>query len=579
MRRKTRALLLTALFAFAVLGTGAAALAAETGVGQGSTETPTTETPSSGTPSTETSSSETASTEATVTPAPAEPVWPAFTEPSAKRGLQTESGYQVYYGTNGYLKTGWKKIRKSVYYFRPEAVDGPRGSAVTGFQSIGAHTYYFDSKGVLKTGWQTIGGKRYYFAPSGALGMLGRMYTGLNKIDKKRYYFNENGRMKTGWVTYKNKKYFFTKGKKSKTYGVAYTGWHTISGARYYFKATGVMKKNGWVDKKYYVGTDGKMLKSCVTPDGYFVDAKGLKGKLANGFVKIGKKTYYYQKGKKAVGLRKIKGKRYYFNADGVRKNKGMITVGAYKYYIKNGVVQTGWVTYNGKRYYFQKNGRMAVNTTVDGIKLGTDGTTDVSVLILSGHGQGDSGATATYGSTSYREDNLTREFAKLIYQQFSTVSPGVNVTLYDQNYDCYQVLSGKKSGPKPDFKMYDYVLEVHFNATVASGKDASGDGSYKGTGMYVNSAKKDTTIDKKIVAAVAKAGGLPIWGRGTGIFPSSTLFNARTLQAMGVSYGLLETVFIDDRDDMNAYNKNKNAMAKAVAQVIGDYFGVGYGG
>lgn len=548
MKKSMRLLILTLVLGF-VVGMGSVpALAAETGsAGQ---------------------------TEQTETEAPAGPTWPTFAEPSGKQGLQTESGYLVYYNAGGYLQTGWVTIQKSVYYFRPTAVDGPRGSAVTGFQTIDGATFYFDAKGVLLTGWQTIGGKRYYFTPSGAAGTLGRMYTGLNKIEKKLYYFDASGSMTVGWVTYGNKKYFFTKSAKSKNYGVAYTGWHTISGAKYCFKSNGVMRKSCWVSKKYYVGSDGKMLKSCVTPDGYIVDSKGVRGKRANGFVTIGKKTYYCSNGKLAVGIKKIKGKRYYFNAKGVRKKKGMVTVGAYKYLIKNSVVQTGWVTYNGKRYYFKKNGRMATNTTINGIKLGPDGTAAVSVLILSGHGQGDSGATATYGSTAYREDNLTREFAKLIYKQFATVAPGLNVVLYDQNYDCYQVLSGKKSGPKPDFTMYDYVLEVHFNATVASNKDPNGDGKTKGTGMYINSAKKDTTIDQKIVAAVAKAGGLSIWGGGTGMMRSSTLFNAKTFQAKGVSYGLLETVFIDDRDDMNAYNKNKNAMAKAVAKAIGDYFG-----
>lgn len=542
MRRYLKALILMLILVLTISSGSLSALAAEPGAG-----------------------------EQTETEGQTVPAWPVFEEPSAKRGLQAENGYQLYYMANGYLQTGWLEIQNSVYYFRPEAVGGPRGSAVTGFQAIAGYTYYFDQNGVLQTGWQTINGMRYYFVPSGALGTLGQMYIGPKTIDKKLYYFDETGCMKVGWVTYGNKKYFFAKSKKN--YGVAYTGWHTISKAKYYFKSNGVMKKNSWISKKYYVGADGKMLKNTVTPDGYLVNAKGVKQKRVSGFVKIGKKTYYCANGKKAVGLKKIKGKRYYFNANGVQKKKGMVTVGAYKYYIKNGVVQTGWVTYKGKRYYFKKNGRMAVNTTVNGVKIGPDGTSNVSILLISGHGQGDGGASATCGSTYYQEDKLTREFAKLIYKQFASVAPGLNVTLYDQNYDCYQVLSGKKSGLKPDFTAYSYVLEIHFNATDNSAKDPGGNGVCKGTGMYVNSAKKDTTIDKKIVAAVAKAGGLPIWGKGTGIFTSSGLFNARTLQAKGISYGLLETAFIDDKDDMTKYTKNKKAMAKAVATAIKDYF------
>ena len=89
---------------------------------------------------------------------------------------------------------------------------------------------------------------------------------------------------------------------------------------------------------------------------------------------------------------------------------------------------------------------------------------------------------------------------------------------------------------------------------------------------MYVNSAKKNTTIDKKIVKAISNT-GFPIWGRGNGIFTSSGLFNAKTCQKKGVSYGLLETAFIDDKDDISFYNKNKDKMAAAAASAIVSYF------
>ncbi len=468
---------------------------------------------------------------------------------------------------------GWRKEKKAVYY-------GPEESPATGFQTIGEYTYYFDKKGVLQTGWKTIGKKRYYFEPNGALGKIGRMYTGLAKINKKLYYFDESGRMKTGWVTYENKTYFFIKKKSSANYGAACTGWQTIGKSKYYFSAKGVLRRNCWIDKKYYVGEDGKILKSCVTPDGYFVDSKGVRGKRANGFVKIKKKVYYYTNGVMAVGVKKIKGKQYYFGPDGVRVKKGLVTDGVDTYLIKKYIVQTGWVTYNGVRYYFAKNGKMVRNQVVDGLALGPDGTVTaqvaapVSVLLIAGHGQGDVGAKGVYGKTTYYEQDFTREFASLIYDQLRALALGISVTMYDQNYDCYQVLAGRKAGPKPDFKQYDYVLEVHFNATAEALKDPEGDGTCRGVGMYVNTAKKDTTIDRKIVASVAQAADFAVWGGGTGIMTSSGLLNARTLQEMGVSYGLLETAFIDDRDDMKVYNSKKNVMAAAVATAIKEYFG-----
>ena len=351
------------------------------------------------------------------------------------------------------------------------------------------------------------------------------------------------------------------------------------------------MQKNRWISKKYYLGSDGKLLKSCVTPDGYVVNASGAKVRVAKGWIKSNGEYYYYISGKKATGWKTIGGKKYYFDENGVRQH-GLVTVGADKYYLKSGVMQKGLQTIDGKLYYFLSDGKMAVGTTIDGYTIGADGvatknpseTEDNSkteddpsgkgngakILILSGHGQGDAGATATIGKTTYYEYKYTREFAKLIYNALSGAN--LHVTLYDQNYDLYQVMSGKKSGPIPNLKDYDYVLEIHFNATAVSGKDLKGDGNFKGVGMYINSAKKNYTIDKNIVAAVAKT-GFKVWGGGAGIFRSSGLFNAKTCQSKGVSYGLLETAFIDDKDDMEYYNKNKEAMAKAVANALVSYF------
>ena len=119
---------------------------------------------------------------------------------------------------------------------------------------------------------------------------------------------------------------------------------------------------------------------------------------------------------------------------------------------------------------------------------------------------------------------------------------------------------------------MYDYVLEVHFNATGYASKDPSGNGSKKGTGTYVNSYKSSSmrTIDRKIISALNSC-GMTTWG--SGVYGSSGLLNARVYQEMGVNYSLLETCFIDDNDDMKFYKNNKKEMAEKVAQAIVRHF------
>lgn len=505
-----------------------------------------------------------------------------------KTGWQRSGSYYTYYSTAGKLTTGWKKISGKIYYFRTEKEGkAPKGSRVTGLYQIGKKRYYFDKSGVMKLGWQTVGGKNYYFAKTGKAGKIGAAYTGFKKIGNDYFLFKDDGTATVGWGKYKEKKYFFSNSTKLGVRGRALKGWKDIGSARYYFSTTGVMQKNRWISSTYYLGSDGKMLKSTVTPDGYVVDSSGKKLRVAKGWIKDGGKYYYYVSGKKTTGWKTISGQKYYFNEDGVRQN-GWITVDGAKYYLKSSVMQTGWQTIGGKYYYFESSGKMAVNTTVDGVEIGADGVAKekpenaevgtepskpkASILLIAGHGQGDSGATGTYGKTTYYEYKLTREFASLIEKKLKAGSSSISVTMYNQSYDCYQVLSGKKKGPKPDLKKYDYVLEIHFNATAVASKDSKGDGKVKGVGMYVNSAKKKTTLDQNIVKAVSKT-GFKIWGGGTGIFKSSGLFNAKTCQGKGVSYGLLETAFIDDKDDITFYNKNKDKMAQAVANAIISYY------
>lgn len=502
----------------------------------------------------------------------------------SRAGWLKSGGYTYYYKANGKVTTGWKKINNKIYYFRKKA-DGeaPKGSMATGFCTIGKKQFYFSRQGVLQYGgWKTINKKNYYLTPRGNVGTLGAMYTGLKKINGEIFCFNEDGSACVGWTTYKGKRYFFSNGTKLGVRGRAITGWRKIGSDTYYFASNGVMQKNRWIGK-YYVDKKGRLLRNGITPDGYKVDSDGKKQSLAKGWVKQNGKYYYYVSGKKTVGFKKINGKKYYFNKNGVRKD-GWVTVSGSKYYLDGGVVQTGWQTIGGNKYYFKSGGKMAVNTTVDGIKIGADGIAEesngnlsgVSVLLISGHGQGDVGAMGSYSNATYYEYNLTREFSTLIMNKLNAMNTGLQVTMYNQNYDCYQVMAGKKSGPKPNLTDYDYILEVHFNATAASSKDSKGDGAYKGIGMYVNySSSKETNavLGKSIVQTVASQTGFKVWGGGAGLFNASGLLNARLCKEAGVPYGLLETAFIDDRDDITFYNKNKDAMAQAVASAICSYF------
>ena len=503
-------------------------------------------------------------------------------------------------------KSGWYKTGTKIYYYYTASDSGTVGKKATGLQKIGSKYFYFNKSGVLQTGWVSTEEGFRYFKTTGSLGAKGAMYTGLKTINKYKFYFDSNGVVVTGSKTIKGNTYFFSTSKILGTRGRAFTSrWRTTKDAKYYFGADGVMVKNGWAENTYYMDENGVMLKNTVTPDGYLVGADGKKvgTSKVKGWVKISGKWHYYSSSKKKLLSStwvNISGKKYYLNAQGVRVT-GWQTIGGYKYYFNsNGVMQTGWQTISSKRYYFGTDGRMQTNTTVDGYSIDANGVATKivngkpKILVIPGHGQGDSGATSSWGY----ESKYTREFSKLICNQLKS-SGKVDVVYYKNgniNYDCYQqnaktlgsaglnigskitgkgtvknqVLSGIKTNPNiPVFTEYDYVLEVHFNA-MASGKNPQGDGKYTGIGFYINSYKQKYTLEKNILKSIVNL-GFKQWG--AGVFASSTLFNARICQELDVSYGLLETAFIDDGDDMKFYTANKTKMAKAVSDAIVKYF------
>lgn len=181
-----------------------------------------------------------------------------------------------------------------------------------------------------KTGWVQMK-YRYYYDKNG-----NKVCNTTYKIDGKRYYFNAKGRMiQNRFVTFKGKKLYLTSN------GAAATGLRKIKGSTYLFDKNGFLRTNGFKtfnSKKYYA------------------DKKGIIQK----------------------GFRSIKGKKYYFNSKGIMQT-GWLKKGKSTYYFnKKGVMQTGWQKIKKGRktydYYFCSNGKMAVNTWVQGYFVDKNG-------------------------------------------------------------------------------------------------------------------------------------------------------------------------------------------------------------
>lgn len=161
------------------------------------------------------------------TPAPSQPKPNPSDTPNAskvKRNVWGKVGSKrCYYGADGKLARGLRKIGGSWYYF------DKAGRMKTGWVtwSGGKKRSYFDPKtGKAKTGFAKIKGKTFYFDKKTAKTVSGR-----KKIRGSWYYFDKTGRMKTGWVKWSGgtRSYF------SKKTGKAYTGYKKIGGKVYYF--------------------------------------------------------------------------------------------------------------------------------------------------------------------------------------------------------------------------------------------------------------------------------------------------------------------------------------------------------
>lgn len=171
-----------------------------------------------------------------------------------------------------------------------------------------------------------------------------------------------------------------------------------------------------------------------------------------------------------------------------------------------------------------------------------------MKILLIAGHGEGDSGAVGG----GYTEAELTREAAVLFKAQFDKYC---TCDIADMSKDWFRYT--KQHGFI--FSGYDYMLELHFN---------SGGGT--GTEIYTPVSRPAGAAEKNIVAAVSKAGGFA--NRGTKQKNFTVIASAA---AKGVDGALLEICFIDSASDMQRYGEKKQQIAAAAAEAAAQAWGL----
>lgn len=120
---------------------------------------------------------------------------------SGKQGLMKEKGSYVYYANGKKVKSAWKAVGKSKYYFNK------KGNAVTGSVSIKGTYYVFSGTGKLQKGSGVravkVDGEKYRVSASG------KAKPGWDEKNGKKVLYLRNGRMATGLSVYKDELYWF----------------------------------------------------------------------------------------------------------------------------------------------------------------------------------------------------------------------------------------------------------------------------------------------------------------------------------------------------------------------------------
>lgn len=175
-----------------------------------------------------------------------------------------------------------------------------------------------------------------------------------------------------------------------------------------------------------------------------------------------------------------------------------------------------------------------------------------MKILIIAGHGAGDSGAVGC----GFKEADLTRQAASILEGKLKAYA--LTVSRYPSARNAYE--DNKAGALAVNFSNYGLIVELHFN---------SFNGSANGTEvLYKPSGMK--ALAAKVSAAIASVG---FYNRGAK--QRTDLANMNKCAKLGVPYILVETCFIDNREDMKLYEAHLYSVWDKVAAAICSYYGI----
>ena len=164
--------------------------------------------------------------------------------------------------------------------------------------------------------------------------------------------------------------------------------------------------------------------------------------------------------------------------------------------------------------------------------------------LVICGHGQGKTvyDVGAVNRSLNITEAQKVRELADDMKQHATNTH-----FITDRNvYDFKDIVSISKG--------YESVTELHFN---------SFNSQAYGTEVLIKDGFKPDKTDTALKNALEK------YFKSRGFKYVDWLYNANVMAKTGISYRLIEICFIDNNNDMAIFDKNKQAIARDLMEVI----------
>lgn len=195
---------------------------------------------------------------------------------------------------------------------------------------------------------------------------------------------------------------------------------------------------------------------------------------------------------------------------------------------------------------------------TEENSKEETNTTSKKKILLIAGHGAGDSGAT----SGLWKEATETRNVVAGLKEAMKNIA---DVTVYPTSRNAFTDYENGVLNSNAKFANYNYVLEIHFNA----GATTVNNNKTTGVECYVTTSESGVTVEEAICKKVAACG---LTNRGVKRKNWSVI---NTAKKAGVSSALLEVCFIDDPDDMKVYSTKQSEIVKAIAEGIKSGFGL----